>query len=62
MSLMSSLNLVQSSPKAMRVRGIVAMRQKLVERINDQIALAKAIAAGRSFQRVKYRRSRPTGR
>jgi hypothetical protein len=34
------------------------MRQKLVERINDQIALAKAIEAGQSFQRVKYRRSR----
>jgi hypothetical protein len=58
MSVMSSLNFVQSNPKAMRVRGIVAMRQKLVDRIGDQIALAKAIEAGQSFQRVKYRRLR----
>src|SRR5262249_43973702 len=58
MSLMSSLNLVQSNPKTLRVRGVVAMRQKLVERIGDQIALAKAIESGQAYQRVKYRRTR----
>ncbi len=42
----------------MRVRGIVSMRQKLLDRIDDQIALAKASEAGQSFQRVKFRRVR----
>ncbi|MEG8043878.1 hypothetical protein QP164_14625 [Sphingomonas sp. LR59] len=34
------------------------MRQKLIDRIGDQIELAKATEAGQSFQRVKYRRVR----
>ncbi len=42
----------------MRVRGIGSMRQKLIDRISDQIELAKATEAGQSFQRVKYRRTR----
>ncbi len=34
------------------------MRQKLIDRIGDQIELAKATESGQSFQRVKYRRVR----
>ncbi len=34
------------------------MRQKLIDRIGDQIELAKATETGQSFQRVKYRRVR----
>lgn len=58
MTLISSLTLVSSDPAALRVRGIVSMRQKLLDRIDDQIALAKAAEAGQSFQRVTYRRVR----
>ena len=56
MSLMASLNFVQSSPKNLRVHGIVAMRQKLIDRIGDQIALIQASESGQAYQRVKYRR------
>src|SRR3546814_12959222 len=34
------------------------MRQKLIDRIGDQIALAKASETGKGYQRVKYRRVR----
>ncbi len=58
MTVLSSLTMVASDRAAMRVRGIGSMRQKLIDRIGDQIELAKASEAGQSFQRVKYRRSR----
>lgn len=58
MSLLSSLNLVQSNATEMRTRGINTMRQKLIDRISDQIALAEATDAGKTFQRVKFRRVR----
>src|SRR3546814_19623332 len=34
------------------------MRQKLIDRIGDQIALAQASETGKGYQRVKYRRVR----
>jgi hypothetical protein len=40
MTVLSSLNIVQSDTASLRVRGIVSMRQKLLDRIADQIALA----------------------
>lgn len=58
MAVLSSLNIVQSDTASLRVRGIVSMRQKLLDRIADQIALAEAQGSGQSFQRVKYRRVR----
>lgn len=58
MTVLSSLTMVASDRAEMRVRGIVSMRQKLLDRIDDQIALAKATETGQSFQRVKYRRTR----
>jgi hypothetical protein len=58
MTVLSSLTMVASDRAAMRVRGIGSMRQKLIDRIGDQIELAKASETGQSFQRVKYRRSR----
>ncbi|WP_426263977.1 DUF6641 family protein [Sphingomonas sp. PWP1-2] len=58
MTVLSSLTMVASDRAEMRVRGIVSMRQKLLDRIDDQIALAKASEAGQSFQRVKFRRVR----
>src|SRR3546814_5973891 len=39
-------------------RGINTMRQKLIDRIGDQIALAQASETGKGYQRVKYRRVR----
>src|SRR3546814_12354552 len=58
MSLLSSLTLVQSNATEMRTRGINTMRQKLIDRIGDQIALAQASETGKGYQRVKYRRVR----
>ncbi len=58
MSLLSSLTLVQSNAAEMRTRGISTMRQKLIDRISDQIALVEAMASGQAFQRVKFRRVR----
>lgn len=58
MSLLSSLNLVQSNATEMRTRGISTMRQKLIDRISDQIALVEAMETGKTFQRVKFRRVR----
>jgi hypothetical protein len=58
MTLISSLSLVASKPAELRVRGIGMMRQKLLDRIDDQIALAKASASGEAFQRVRFRRVR----
>lgn len=58
MSLLSSLNLVQSNATEMRTRGINTMRQKLIDRVSDQIALAQASESGKSYQRVKFRRVR----
>lgn len=58
MSLIASLNVVRSGRKAVRLNGINAMRQKLIDRINDQIALAKALAACEAYQRIRYRRIR----
>jgi hypothetical protein len=43
MSLLSSLNLVQSNAAEMRTRDIITMRQKLIDQISDQIALVEAI-------------------
>ncbi|WP_260596781.1 DUF6641 family protein [Sphingomonas endolithica] len=58
MTVISSLTIVSANPAAYRVRGIAAMRQKLLDRIADQISLAEALEAGKSCQRVKYRRVR----
>lgn len=58
MSLLSSLNLVQSNATEMRTRGINTMRQKLIDRVSDQIALAQAAESGKAYQRVKFRRVR----
>lgn len=58
MTLLSKLTIVAANPAEQRVRGIVSMRQKLIDRIDDQIGLAKAAEAGQSFQRVKFRRVR----
>lgn len=58
MSLLSSLNLVQSNATEMRTRGINTMRQKLIDRVSDQIALAQASESGKAYQRVKFRRVR----
>ena len=58
MSLLSSLNLVQSNATEMRTRGINTMRQKLIDRLGDQIALAQAAEAGKGYQRIKFRRVR----
>ncbi len=58
MTLLSSLSVVASNPAEHRIRGIGMMRQKLLGRIDDQIALAKAEAAGQPFQRVRFRRVR----
>lgn len=55
MSLLNSLNLIKavSSDKADPVS---LMRRKLLERIADQIALAKAQAEGAIHQRLRFRR------
>jgi len=58
MTVLSSLTMVASDRAATRVRGIGSMRQKLIDRVGDQIELAKAAETGQSFQRVKYRRVR----
>ena len=58
MSLLSSLNLVQSNATEMRTRGINTMRQKLIDRLGDQIALAQASESGKGYQRIKFRRVR----
>lgn len=58
MTVLSSLTMVASDRAAMRVRGIESMRQKLIDRVGDQIELAKATEAGLPFQRIKYRRVR----
>ena len=58
MSLLSNLKVVQSSPKAIRMNGIANMRQKLIDRVSDQIALAKATETGESYQRLRFRRIR----
>ncbi|MBS1984277.1 MAG: hypothetical protein JST16_08895 [Bdellovibrionales bacterium] len=58
MTILSSLTLVASKPAELRVRGIDMMRQKLLDRIDDQIALAKALETGEVFQRVRIRRVR----
>jgi hypothetical protein len=58
MTLLSSLTIVQANPASLRERGIVSMRQKLLDRLADQIALAEAVVSGQSFQRVRFRRTR----
>ncbi len=58
MTVISSLKIVSANPAAHRVRGIATMRQKLLDRIADQISLAEALDNGKSCQRVKYRRVR----
>ena len=58
MTLLTSLSLVTSNPAASRERGIVSMRQKLLDRLPDQITLADATGTGQAFQRVRYRRTR----
>ena len=58
MTVISSLKIVSANPAAHRVRGIATMRQKLLDRIADQISLAEALENGKSCQRVKYRRVR----
>lgn len=56
MSILSSLECVESNPKAVRTNQIGSMRQKLIDRISDQIALAQAIETGESYQRTRFRR------
>jgi len=58
MSLLSSLEIVPSVPRANRLNGITAVRQKLIDRINDQIELVRALDAGEVYQRSRYRRYR----
>lgn len=58
MSLLASLKLVQSTPKAVRLNGINSMRQKLIDRIGDQIAFAQAAESGEVHQRLRFRRLR----
>ncbi|WP_267381245.1 MULTISPECIES: DUF6641 family protein [unclassified Sphingomonas] len=58
MTLLSTLTFNAADPATVRIKGIVTMRQKLIDRIDDQISLAEARQAGQSFQRIKYRRSR----
>lgn len=58
MTLLGSLNVVSSNPASHRVRGIGSMRQKLVDRLADQISLAEALGTGQSCQRLRYRRVR----
>ncbi|NYI23147.1 hypothetical protein FHS93_002077, partial [Sphingobium francense] len=63
MSLLSSLTLVQSNATEMRTRGINTMRQKLIDRIGDQIALAQASETGNVNRRANgtpYRRAKGT--
>lgn len=56
MSILSSLECVESNPKSVRTNQIGSMRQKLIDRISDQIALAQAIETGESYQRTRFRR------
>lgn len=58
MSILANLNIVDSKPSSFRTRDINSMRQKLIDRIGDQISLAKAIDEGKSYQRTRYRRVR----
>jgi hypothetical protein len=56
MSILSSLECIQRNPKAIRTNEIGAMRQKLIDRISDQIALVEALGNGESYQRTRFRR------
>lgn len=58
MSILANLNIVDSKPSSFRTRDINSMRQKLIDRIGDQISLVKAIDDGKSYQRTRYRRVR----
>ena len=58
MSILSNLTIVDSDPSTFRTRDINSMRQKLVDRIGDQISLAQAIDDGKPFRRIRYRRVR----
>lgn len=56
MSILSSLECVESNPKTVRTNQIGSIRQKLIDRISDQIALAEAQESGQSYQRTRFRR------
>jgi|GEM_PF-1259704 len=58
MSILSTLNIVKSDASDFRTRGINSMRQKLIDRIGDQIALVESLDQEKPFQRVRYRRVR----
>ena len=58
MALLSSLTFNAGNPKEARATGITSMRQKLIDRIEDQIGLAKARDDGQPFQRVRHQRPR----
>jgi hypothetical protein len=56
MSVLSSLECIEINSKSVRTNQIGSMRQKLIDRISDQIELAHAIEAGASYQRTRFRR------
>jgi len=56
MSVLSSLECIEINSKAVRTNQIGSMRQKLIDRISDQIGLAQATEAGESYQRTRFRR------
>lgn len=60
MTLLSSLNVVQADTKTAKATGIEAKRQKLIERIGDQVSLIKAQDAGNSFSRIRYKLEKAT--
>ena len=60
LSQLASLNLVGTTRAATRQVGIATSRQKLIDRLNDQIALARAQSTGDHYQRLRFRRMRST--
>ena len=58
MSILSTLNIVKSDASDFRTRGINSTRQKLIDRIGDQIALVESLDQEKPFQRFRYRRVR----
>lgn len=54
MTLLSNLTFNAADPKAIRVRGIVSMRQKLIDRIEDQIGLSQEELAFRAGMKRSY--------
>ena len=56
MTLLSSLNIVQADTATLKAHGIGSMRQKLLDRIADQTALAEAQFSGQTYRRTKHKR------